>query len=177
MTNLNYKTIYKKESFGYDENFGIEILMASSNPKNLENRKIQKIIYTIGTKIYSEIKSTIIARDPKAQELAKTQRSELISCFKEPIFIEEIPNEYCSNYCCKHLPWFIITTSVGRFKIGFIKKAIHIDWSETIVNKKAFEIFANENVMIRYKYINAWSIEEAKEYISYIITYAKKETY
>jgi len=123
--------------------------------------------------ISSEILAKIIALNLSSQEETKIQREEILSCFKEPIFIEEIPNGYCSDYCCRHLPWFIITTSIGRFKIGWRKRVINIDWNKTVGTKEAKEIFPNEDVTKGIKYIHAWSIEKAREYVSTIISSAK----
>lgn len=41
-----------------------------------------------------------------------------------------IPNEYCSQNCCAHRPWFMFHTPVGDIKVGWRKRVISITWME-----------------------------------------------
>jgi hypothetical protein len=78
-----------------------------------------------------------------------------------------IKNEYCQ---CEHCAsWFIISTPDGDIKIGWRKRVINIEWLE---NYKSFtETFESEDVTKGFgkwgeeKYIHAWGIEKAIEYI------------
>ena len=87
-----------------------------------------------------------------------------------PIYIEEIPNGYCNRACCRHLPWFIVTTTVGRIKIGWRKRVIEIDWSDTKGTAEAETLFAAEDVTKGTRYIHAWSVEKAKSYVAAIMS-------
>ena len=88
----------------------------------------------------------------------------------ETIYVEEIPNGYCNRYCCKHLPWFVVTTKVGRITIGWRKRVINIDWEGSAITKKANELFPQEDVTKGDKLIHAWGYEKAKEYIGVLLS-------
>jgi len=163
---MEFKTVYREEGYGV-VNFGLEIKIAS-DPVDLKQSQIQDVIYKAARGIKSEIYAAIRAADPKTTEYI-TENRKLVALFTEPIFVEEIPNGYCSDWCCRHLPWFIVTTSVGRFKIGWRKRVISIDWSDTVETGFATSLFEDEDVTKIAKCIHAWSMEKAKEYIDRII--------
>ena len=56
-----------------------------------------------------------------------------------------LPNGYCNQDCCSHIPWFCFHTSDGDIVIGWRKRVISIEWQE---NFKPFDmaIFNGENV-------------------------------
>lgn len=113
----------------------------------------------------------VIENRPEAQARRKAERLGIENLFKayNPIFIEEIPNGYCSSYCCKHLPWFNIVTSVGQFQIGWRKRVLYIDWSRIANAKLARELFPDEDVTKGDRYIHAWGLAKAQEYIDTIM--------
>lgn len=100
---------------------------------------------------------------------AKEEKEKLLSLFPDKSFVLEIPNGYCSDWCCKHLPWFTVTTKVGPITIGWRKRVISIDWKQTVRTKTSNELFAKEDVTKEYKLIHAWSYEDAKRYVNAII--------
>jgi len=111
-----------------------------------------------------------IRLNPKSIENAKLEKSELLNLFSaHSIFVEEIPNGYCSAWCCKHLPWFVVTTKLGRIKIGWRKRVINIDWTDSVIKKSAKDLFKEEDVTKGEKFIHAWSLEKAKEYIDVLL--------
>ena len=62
----------------------------------------------------------------------------------EPAY-ELLPNGYCNQDCCTHIPWFLFHTSDGDIKIGWRNHVISIEWQE---NFKPFDmaIFNSEDV-------------------------------
>jgi hypothetical protein len=107
-------------------------------------------------------------RDPKRPEQA-LRNGALLACFPDPIFVEAIPNAYCSRPCCEHLPWFVVTTKIGRFKIGWRKRVISIDYAETIVRTRAEDLFG-DRTMTRFEMtVHASDLEDARAVISRII--------
>lgn len=80
-----------------------------------------------------------------------------------------IPNEYCS---CEHCSsWFIVSTPDGDIKIGWRKRVINIKWLD---NYKMFtdDFESEKNITKGFseydkeRYIHAWSIEKAIDYLS-----------
>lgn len=110
--------------------------------------------------------------NPDTAKSAAVERAEITALFPCPIFVEEIPNGYCSRYCCAFKPWFVITTSVGRIKIGWRKSVIHLEWTDSIIKGAAKDIFPNEEAWPGYettqydKVIHAHGYEAAKKYIA-----------
>jgi hypothetical protein len=168
---VEYKTVYKEESFGGSGSFGLEIKIGASKLPDLKKGGIQTAIREAADKIENEVMTVIKQADPKTNGEVENNKK-ILSLFGDPIFVEEIPNEYCGNWCCRHLPWFIVTTKVGRIKIGWRKRVISIDWSDTANTLTSFDLFPNDDVTKGNKIIHAWGYEDAKRYISTIISSA-----
>lgn len=112
-----------------------------------------------------------IANDEESIKFREETKQTLLGLFETPIFSKEIPNEYYgenSPYSF-NFPWFLVTTSVGPIKIGWRKRVISIDWSQTIVPKTAEELFKEEDTTKDGKLIHAWTYAKAKEYLKVII--------
>jgi len=168
----NWVTLRKTESYGELGAFGLEIKISATKLPDLNQKNIQIAAYQAEEIVSAEIQNAIKANDPRTlNEIA--QNKELVSLFLEPIFVEEIPNGYCSKWCCRHLPWFVVTTIIGRFTIGWRKRVIHIDWSETIEAGSSEDLFKDETTTKGKTFIHAWGMEKAKEYINIIINSAQ----
>lgn len=152
-------------------NFGsIEIEIYVGVSKRELNRKDQNMI----NKHCEEIRNSLVDQTFELDENLKIQgekeKQELIDLFKNHslIFVKEIPNQYegggFDGYS-KHFPWLEITTTKGIFIIGWRKRVIQIDWSQSIIDIEAKNIFSSEDVTMGDKYIHAWGIEKAQEYI------------
>lgn len=167
--NLDYHSLYSEEGAGSYGCYGVKIEVAASVLPNLDQEKIRYAAYDAAKLVKGAVMEAVVAADPKAQERAKQERIDLLALFPETIFVEEIPNGYCSDWCCKHLPWFIVTTKAGRIKIGWRKRVILIEWEEIANAKTAEELFPSEDVTKSGKMIHAWSYEKAKEYIQTVL--------
>jgi hypothetical protein len=177
--NLDYQELHREESAGSFGAFGIKILVAVHPPTeeghqpvevNLDHQDIRFACYDAKKMIQTAIMEKVIASLTGAQARAKAEREQLLSLFPQPIHVEAIPNGYCSEFCCKHLPWFIVTTTVGRIKVGWRKRVICIDWSQTQGTKTAAVLFDHEDVTKDERGIHAWSYEDAKAYVGAIIS-------
>lgn len=164
-----YKTLYKTESFGSIGEVGIRIDVASSSLPNLEFESLQIEAMRAHDLVREEITAIVKANDPNEQRRAEDTRRAILSVFPEHIYVEEIPNGYCSLACCRHLPWFIVTTRVGHFEIGERKRVISIDWTKTKGTKDAKDLFPKEGVTKSGKSIHAWTLEDAKRYVATVI--------
>ena len=117
------------------------------------------------------IRQETLKFDPKSAVEAAESRAKLLELFDgHSIFVEEIPNGYCSEWCCKHLPWFVVTTKLGRITIGWRKRVISIEWKDSMIKKTAQELFEKEDVTKWDTGIHAWGYDKAKEYIKILLS-------
>lgn len=158
----DYKKIYSCES----TNYGVQILVNLPDEMSPEEKQA---IRDFGDKIMDEVEKSRYRNDPLDIRAGLAQEKELLALFEKPIFAERIPNEYWgvnSPYSINH-PWFLVTTNIGHIKIGWRKRVINIDWSNTLLkDETADKLFPNENVTKGDNYIHAWGYEKAKEYIN-----------
>lgn len=164
-----YKTLYGFESLGSIGELGVRIDVAGSCLPDLETKSLKSKAYEAADLIKEEITALIKANDPNEKHRAEEERRSILSVFPEHIYVEEIPNGYCNQACCRHLPWFIVTTKVGHFEIGARKRVISIDWKKTKGTKSAEDLFPKEDVTKGEKSIHAWSIEDARRYVAAVI--------
>ena len=167
---MNYIEASSSEHHGSLGSLGVRIMVAADrelteNDKNEIRRSSDRIVEAI----FAEN----IKIDPRTLKASEKERAEIVGLFSGPIFVEEIPNGYCNRYCCEHLPWFVITTTKGRIQIGWRKRVLSIDWSETTISSTADELFPDEDTTKGEQSIHAWSIEKAHYYINTILSSPK----
>jgi len=162
------KSVYSYRESGSKFSIDLEILIdVNRELTDNDNKNLREHVDNIVKSLHEES----IRLDPASKETADKERAEIISLFgNRAIYVDEIPNGYCNSFCCKHLPWFIVTTNKGRIKIGWRKRVININWDDTIINEKAETLFPNEEVTKFDKTIHAWGLEKAKEYIDLILS-------
>ena len=76
-----------------------------------------------------------------------------------------IPNEYYSSDPTWFGPWFIVETDLGPLRIGYRKRVINIDWTDTQVNHNGDILFEDENVTTWRTGVHAWGRDKAIEYL------------
>lgn len=117
--------------------------------------------------IESIIRGRIYNAKPETLDCAAKERKDLLACFEEiPIFVEEIPNGYCSDYCHEKFPWFLVTTKRGPFMIGWRKRVIVIDWAGSNIRTDGDILFEHEGVTTGTDMVHAYGYKKAKEYIA-----------
>lgn len=161
-------SVYKYEGFGnIVGHIELELMLDIGRPLTDDDKwNIKKSM----DKMLSLLHERTISVNPVVIEEAKITKQNILKLFKDhKIYVKEIPNSYCSDYCCKHLPWFEVTTTKGTITIGWRKRVIEIDWSKSDVEKKSNELFLNEDVTKGDYYIHAWGYEKAQEYIDIIL--------
>lgn len=162
------KSVYNYSSRGTNFSIDMEILM-DVNRELTDTDENNLRVFT--ENIVKSIHEESIHLNPESKKQAEKERTEILSIFgNRSIFVEEIPNGYCPNYCCKHLPWFVVTTSKGRIKIGWRKRVISIDWQDSIIDKTSEGLFPNEDVTRYDKVVHAYGYEKAKEYIDVLLS-------
>jgi hypothetical protein len=164
------KQIYSMDSVGSHGRFTLHLNVdVVPLPPSLYTEEIQQACATATKLVHDAVMREVVKHSETAKLQTKTEREEITGLFPSTIFVDEIPNGYCSDWCCKHLPWFNITTPIGRWTIGWRKRVLSIDWSETINTKTAKELFPDEPVTKGDKFIHAWTITDANRYIKTIM--------
>jgi hypothetical protein len=169
---MNYKMVASCELPGH---YGVRIMVGgikrdfSSDERNISAQAIAQIGHAI------KIENARLA------EIADPQRASnrlaIEALFDCPIFTEEIPNQYCKQPCCSQKPWYVVTTPIGRITIGHRKNVWEITWDGLPNPLPHQQVFPNyppdRNTCEDHRRIspgiNAWSLAEAKQFISRII--------
>ena len=162
---MEYKEVAGSESWGGPTAMGIKILIGGIEI----TEEITKICRNARHDLEDAIKNELWRTDPEIIARKIQDRKDLIACFPTDvmIYVEDIPNEYWNG--THGTPWLMVTTPKGRIKIGWRKRVIVVDWSDTVVNKTADELFSDEDVTKGKQMIHAWGYEKAAEYINTIL--------
>jgi hypothetical protein len=188
---MNYKMVASCELPGH---YGVRIMVGgikrdfSSDERNISAQAIAQIGHAI------KIENARLAEIADPQRASN--RLAIEALFDCPIFTEEIPNQYCKQPCCSQKPWYVVTTPIGRITIGHrsIGMACPTDlpeWTEKVPawrepdpenvweinwdglpnplpHQQVFPIYPPDRNTCDHC-INAWSLAEAKQFISRII--------
>lgn len=161
------------------KDIGIKIFVKSNHPPSPEEkREAYKAVEAMDQAIIREN----MRLDPNVHQAAEATRQAIIRQFPCPIYVEEIPNGYCSRACCAFYPWFVVTTHRGRIKIGWRKSVLHIEWTDSAVTADAATIFPKEEAWPGYettqfdKVIHAHGYDAARGYIERILNWKPEAT-
>lgn len=156
-----YQPAYEIESVGRAA-FGVKILTKSDHElTNEEGRILRKA----AEESIEAMKATSLRSDPAEIAAIAEERTDLLGLFADPIYVEEIPNGYCSMACCRHRPWFRVTTRRGRIELGWRKSVIEISW-EKPVGEMAEALFPTATSTKVDRTIHAWRYEDARAIIA-----------
>lgn len=147
--------------------FKISIFMGLARKLNSSDHQA---ITELSEKLINYLAGESVRLDPSTPKIRAEIRRDVMDLFREPIFVEEIPNQYdtTSVYAIRS-PWFVITTQIGRFRVGLRKRVIHIEWTDTVVNETAERLFPNDDVTRYDRVIHAWNLEKAREYVQTVM--------
>ncbi len=162
-----YELAHSQESWGRTF-FGLFIFVKMSERK-LDPDKDWLALNRGAEEIKKGLETVSAQLDPKGPENRKAYRDEIELIYKEAgvtaIFMEELPNGYCSQPCCLNKPWFRVTSSIGHVVIGWRKRVISIVWKDTNIKKTGEEMFPTEASTRWETGIHAWGTGPAVEYI------------
>jgi hypothetical protein len=161
-----FKIAYNHETCSSMGDLGVRIFIATEHELTESERNVA---WKAGELVFNEAWRQQVISDPLSQANAAKEKEDILKLFPNNILVEEVPNGYCNSPCCCNKPWFIITTSIGRIKIGWRKRVISIDWSDSKQKKTAEDLFPQENVTKGEHDIHAWGYEKAKEYIQILM--------
>jgi len=164
---MNYKQAAKIESYPVEfGQVGVQINVSIDRELTWdENYEIR----LLAEKIEKMLRMGTALANPETLVRQKDIRDKFNACFDCQVFMKQIPNEYCPNYCCVDKPWFIVQTKKGAIKIGWRKRVISIDWKDSDIKATADELFPDEDTTKAGQLIHAWGYDKAKEYITILM--------
>jgi hypothetical protein len=149
--------------------FEFEILAETRPAINEQDEELDQTIAAAGRMIRNALMLSAIKNDPKTRIARAEERAEILGLFDETIYVTEIPNGYGSGPYYQFRPWFLVTTKIGVFKIGWRKSVIAIYWDATECKKTAEDLFPDEETTKDGRMIHAWNLASAKRYIKTIM--------
>lgn len=164
---FNYKILHKHEAWygSGKEPLGIDIRVSI-------NRPITEADEMAATKACDDLREALeletMRLDPDVAVERELERQNLLAAFAAYIFVEEIPNGYCSRACCSQKPWYVVTTRKGRITIGWRKRVINIAWEPSVAGP-AEMLFPQEEVTKLERSIHAWGYDKAKQYVQRLL--------
>jgi hypothetical protein len=157
-------------SSGLDINLNANVICHPNGyTSQAKKEDIESILYNSLRDVQKKIEQYLIEHDLESSVDRTNTINNLEKLFDEPIYIKVIPNEYSNDPYYWTKPWLLVTTTKGVIKIGWRKRVIYIDWSQSDVLSDALIIFPHENVTKFDRTIHAWSYEKAKEYLDKIL--------
>jgi len=101
------------------------------------------------------------AHHPEYKEQVNDDKNRLVAAFAsaglDHVFVKEIPNEYWpETYHLERLvnPWYLITTKVGTFKVGWRKRVLNLSWEDTILNVDGNKVFNSNEQTCGNNYVH-----------------------
>lgn len=168
MKKLKMVELYGYSKAGSQGAFELNIQVGATKLPDIRSEAIQIAAIEAADIIENAIMAEVYRNDPDMAKEVAEERSKLLGLFSGRIFVKEIPNGYGSHAYYANRPWFVVTTDIGHFKIGWRKSVIQIDWSETVASARATDLFKDEQTSKDDRWIHAWSYEDARRYIDAI---------
>jgi hypothetical protein len=138
MQELPYKTVSQTQQYG-KYTIGVQINVHVGH--ELSDAEMS-VINNACDSIVNVLYHGSVAADPETMERIRKENENLLALFPG-CGHKKIPNEYSSD---PNRPWLNVFTPKGTIKIGWRKRVINIDWSETIVVQGGNELFPDEDV-------------------------------
>lgn len=164
-----YELLTAEESMSGTSHFGIKIFVRMSQRSITRDDYYEPAVYHSIEKMKEGLQLRTAKLDPEAPAKRAAQRAQFEGIFKAAgataIHMRELPNGYCPRPCCHNKPWFKVTSEIGPVTIGWRKRVISIDWSESDVPDYATLLFKDEETTREKQLIHAWSEVKATEYI------------
>lgn len=159
------------EAHGGNGSFEAELNITSSKYDALPT-ETKNIVSYEGQKAFDLIRHMIEIEWAKIHEKATrlSHIDEMTTLFLdagfEAIHVKVIDNQYSGNAHYYVDPWLVVTTSKGPIMLGWRKRVINIDWSDSDIAVDGQELFKDEKTTSSDRYVHAWSKEKAVEYLA-----------
>lgn len=163
-----YELAHGQESTGDRKSFGLLIFVKMSDRK-VDRDRDSAVLYKAADEIKNALETVSAQIDPEGPAERERHRAEVADIYQqagvEAIYMEPLPNGYCSRPCCLNKPWFRVTSRIGRVTVGRRKHVIEIDWSDSAVKGTGEALFPEEKTTRLAAGIHAWNIENAARYV------------
>jgi len=85
------------------------------------------------------------------------------------IHVKTIDNQYSGNAWYYDAPWIIATTNKGPITVGWRKRVINIDWSNSDIAADGEILFKDERTTSGKQFVHAWGWDKAVEYLKKLL--------
>ena len=139
----------------------------SGGVKNLISFKASECLHIIQHKIEMEW--------AKAFEYAKRKDhvAKLSTLFTDAgfkiIHVKEIDNQYSGDACYYANPWVIVTTKAGLITLGWRKRVLNLDWSDSDITADGRELFKEEKTTSGERFVHCWGYDKVVEYLKKLL--------
>lgn len=120
--------------------------------------------------VMAQLQFLKLREDPEVQQQIKDFRTSLFELFGgNAIFVEEIPNGYSTQPYHRIRPEYVVTSRIGRVKIGQRSSVVEISWEDSIVTKTAEQLFPKDKVTKDGRMIHAHTGPDARRYVATLL--------
>lgn len=112
-------------------------------------------------------RNDLLASSEVRDRIAETEKSIRALFVGRAIYVEKISNDYSPDSV---FPWYVVTTDKGRIKLGWRKRVIQIDWSDSEIDLYSNLVFGGEDVTTGEKWVHAWGYEKAAYYLKVLLS-------
>ena len=162
-----FEQAYAEESCG-SRSYELLIFVKMSNRK-IDHEKDSRHIFEAARALKRGFDTVTAQLDPEVAATREAYLREIREIYAEAgvpsIYLEALPNGYCSEPCCLNKPWARVTSAIGPVIIGGRKRVIAIEWKDTIVKASGEALFPAEDVTRWETGIHAYGRAKAAEYI------------
>ena len=167
---VEMKTLAGIEAYGGNGTYHAKFILNSPKYDVLPDEVKNELSY-IASKYIDKIRHDIEIEWAKIYE--KDKRSDHVTKMEslftdagiDPIAISVIDNQYSGDACYYSYPWLRVVTPFGLIAVGWRKRVICIDWSESYIKADGEKLFKEEKVTKGQAYVHAWSYKDAVRYL------------
>ena len=133
---LLYAVVSQHECVGSNGTYGV-VINLSVNREITEAE--QSRCNAMAEELIRLMQCETVRMDPDTRKAKIATRDLFIQRFRDahldPVFVEEIPNGYWGpdHPAGVESPWYVITSKIGRIRIGWRKRVVEINWSDSIL--------------------------------------------
>lgn len=162
------------ECYGGNGNFNGELFITSKKYEALDKETQNKIGYK-ANQCLDAIKRRI-ERDWVKKFKARDRQehvTRLIKLFTDAgfgtIHVKTMDNQYSGDAWYYDAPWIVATTTKGPITIGWRKRVINIDWSNSDIVADGEILFEDEKTTSGKQFVHAWDWDKAVEYLKRLL--------